>query len=135
MAALPDQTYGVDLQTGQPAPMPQQPQVDPNSQPPNPDLGSQYTGDEQQLDAQEAPTRERVELCGLLAAETCAKAIQAGIGAENPDFAVKYGQTYQYLCLGYAALAGAEQKEGEASSPPAAPAGAGPAVGNAPAGP
>lgn len=110
MAALP--SYGVDPGTQQPMPMPN-PGVDPNSPPADPNLDP-YAGDPSET---EAPTRERVELCVLLAIESCAKAVEAGKGADNPDFVAKYASAAQSLGLAYQALAGAEQKEGESGSP------------------
>lgn len=124
MSALPD--YGVDPSTQEPMEMPQDGQLppelleqmgaDPNSLPPDPNLqqeppeayGPQAPG--------EYETRERVELCLLLAIESCAKGVEAGLGASNEKFAVSYGQAAASLAQAYGQLTGVEVKE-QAPSP------------------
>lgn len=75
-----------------------EPGVDPGSPPADPML-DQEAGDEA-----EAETRERVELTLLLAIETCAKGVDAGVGAENADFAQAFGQSAASLAQAYEAL-------------------------------
>lgn len=114
---MPD--MGVDPETMGPMEMPQDGQlppevmeqmqgVDPNSPPADPML-------QQEPDAAygvgEYETRERVELCVLLAIETLAKAVEVGEGASNPQSAQAYAQACASLGQTYASLTQAEQKE------------------------
>lgn len=57
-------------------------------------------------DASQPPdASQRVELTLLLAIERCAQAVEAGIAAENHQFAVSYGQAAAALAQAYQAIA------------------------------
>lgn len=121
MAALPD--FGIDPQSQDPMEMPEDYQargyadpasVDPGSPPADPML--QQEPDYEHAGG-EVEYREQVELCGLAAMEACAKAVEAGIGAQNPDFAAKFAQAYQALGLGYESLTRSEQAEKKNAAP------------------
>src|SRR4051812_34288219 len=89
------------------------PGVDPNSPPADPMLAGPF---EQQPPEQPDPYggvgeheyREQVEICLLGALERCAKGVEVGVGAENPQFAQAYAQSAASLGQAYAALVGAE---------------------------
>lgn len=105
--------FGVDPQNLQQMPMPdmtgaeQAYQQDPNAMPSElpPDMADPYVG------ADEFRTRDRVEVCLLTSIESCAKAVQAGEGADNPQFVVSFAQAAASLAQAYQALAGAEAAE------------------------
>lgn len=107
MAALPEPPMGIDPETMDPMEMP----VDPGMPPADPMLGPVDEGDDEYEvfgDHVEVEEREKVELCLLGAIEACAKAVEVGVGADNPDFAAKFGQAAQSLSLSYEALTRSE---------------------------
>jgi hypothetical protein len=57
----------------------------------------------------EVDQREYTEVCLLVAVETCAKGVQAGIGASNPEYASKFAQAAAALAQAYSYVAGVEQ--------------------------
>lgn len=62
-------------------------------------------------DAAESESRDRVQLCVLLAIENAAKAVEAGVAASNPQFAQAFGQAAASLGQAYASLALAEVQQ------------------------
>lgn len=121
--------YGIDPETMGEEPMPEDGQlppelmemmgqegVDPGAGPVDPML-QQEPDEDPYAGVGEFETRERVELCVLLALESCAKAIEAGVGADNAQFAMLYGQASASLGQAYASLTHSEQAELKAQQP------------------
>lgn len=115
-------SYGIDPETMDPTQMPpdfpgellQEPSVDPNSPPADPMLQQEPDQPDPYEVAEqlgENATRDRVQLCVLLAIETAAKAVEAGVGAENPEYATRYGQAAASLGQAYASLSQIELGE------------------------
>jgi hypothetical protein len=129
-----DPMMGIDPESQEPMEMPQDgqlppelmemmgqegPGVDPQAGPADPMLQQEPPEAYGPAAPGEYETRERVELCVLLAIETLAKATEAGDGAANMEYAMKAGQAAASWGQVYTALTQAEQKEAASSQPPA----------------